>query len=113
MITVGQTLWYVPEYRNGYRPHEVEVVSVGRKWIGVSDGHRIDKDTLEADGGKYSSPGRCYLSREEWERIQGIRDAWSQLRRDVNRHYTAPGGVSAEAIKQARALLGLREEPAG
>lgn len=95
-LEVGQRLWYVPRERG--QPHEVTVGKVG----------------LHIDGGEYSSPGRCYLSREEWEVEDATRRAWNGLRVEVTNRPPAPEGVSPEAIREAAALLRLPiDQPGG
>lgn len=69
-IEKGQKLVLQHKRRNGIC--EAEVVSVGHKWVTLNLGNpnyrfRIDDPQMTIDGRGYSSPGRCYLSREEFE----------------------------------------------
>jgi hypothetical protein len=83
-LTVGQKLWWVGRHRE--RSYEVTVVTVGRKWATIDTGrpnYRIDLETLIADGGKYSSPGMCYLSKKHWEVEFRQRNAWYAFSRRV------------------------------
>lgn len=67
MYTEGQTLWLVPSrYRHSGEPREVTITKVGRKWLTLNNGYRAAVDGLALDGGEYSSPGVCYLTREAW-----------------------------------------------
>ena len=51
MIKTGQKLWFVPNYAQGFgKEREVTVGKVGRKWADIG-AHRIDAETLRADGG--------------------------------------------------------------
>ena len=107
-LVVGQVLWYV-QYRisRGDAGHEVTIAKIGRKWAALDKGWpRIDKDTLVADGGKYSSPGRCWLSKDDWERGKIADKAWNQLSGRV-RHGLRPNHVTTSDIQAAAALLGI------
>ena len=109
-LALGQTLFFVP-YRGvvGGRgtPSEVTVTSIGRRWIGIRGNQRIDRITLEVDGGIYSSPGRCYFSRADWEAEDAADEAWSALRQHLLR--SRPAGITVDAIKAVGCLLGLFE----
>lgn len=110
-LEVGQKLWFVYNtysYRRLERAEGSEVVveKIGRNWAHLSDGHRINKESMVADGGKHSSPGRCYLSKEHYDaEIQLIR-AWREFAQRVPM-YGVPKGVTIEDIKAAAALLKL------
>jgi hypothetical protein len=106
-LTVGQTLWYVPRELRFQKPSEVTVQKIGRKWAQVDYRLRIDVQTLIADGGDYSSPGRCYLSREEYEAELARRDAWRDFCK-LLRWSRQPRAATIEAIEQAQILLGLK-----
>jgi hypothetical protein len=106
---VGQPLWF--KY-DGYSSRsgvdqEVAITKIGRSWIYLNNGHRVDKETLIADGKGYSSPGKCYLSRMEYEYEKAINKEWSSLRRILDVYYKPPRCVTKESIQQARELLGL------
>ena len=105
-LAVGQELWFVHRERRSGVPHAVTVTKVGRKWASISEwGIRIDIETMVADGGGLSSPGRCWLSREAWEQEEERQKAWGRLREFFNRRWSAPDGISIDAIRQATALL--------
>jgi hypothetical protein len=112
-LNVGQTLVFVPSgFRRG-QPTEVTVTKIGRKWADIEGTFytdRIEIDTLHADGGKYSSPGRCYLSREEYETEKATGDAWWAFSRTIDGEHSAPEGVTAETIQNVVKQLGLEEE---
>lgn len=110
---VGQELFWEASdafsRRKGNTTKMVTIAKVGRQWLALSDGHRIDAVTLLADGGDYSSPGRCFLSREDWDAHNANKnrfDAWIDLR--VKMPNCVPENVSAEDIAKARHLLGLQ-----
>ena len=105
-----EVLWYVPKYRGISR--EVTVLKVGRKWAGIDllDGdsfHRIDIVTLIV-GGKYSSPGQCYLSKEVYETKVLVDKAWDALKKNIP--YWASENITLEDILKAKDLLGLKYE---
>lgn len=105
-LTVGQKLWLVPQRGYGV-PREVTVAKIGRKWATL-DGwreSRIDKETLWMDGGVYTSPGRCYLSREEWEESQRLSGAWGVLKTLIADRWNRPDGVTIADMRAAANLL--------
>src|SRR4051812_39221275 len=100
-LVVGQKLWWVNN-RNRPDAYEVVVTKVGRKWATIDDRHRIDLSTLHADRAGYSSPGRCYLSRTDWEAETALNAAWEEFRREVGNIYRRPAYVTLENIATAR-----------
>jgi len=115
-FNVGQTLYYVRDYRPG-RLVRIEKVGrlvtiekVGRKWLTIDIGIRVDKETLQVDGKGYASPGQCWLSEEEYTQYNELRNAWQTFRDRIDRYrYRTPNGVpdvvTVEKINQASALL--------
>lgn len=103
---VGQVLWYAP-YDRRNRPSVIVVSSVGRKWVKFNrDSRRFDASTMEVDGGQYSSPGKIWMSREDYEADSRIQGEWGYLGRDVYFGKPAPG-LTLDDIAQARKLLRL------
>jgi hypothetical protein len=105
---VGQTLWFVyNNYGNRSRLNsEVTITKVGREWLTLSSGRRINKHTLEVDGKGYASPGRCYLSREIYEKRMATLKAWRDFSSSIDPR-NPPDGVELESIAQAMRLLNL------
>lgn len=111
-LTIGQKLWWVG---SNYRRHdhdqgEATVTKIGRKWAELSFSWRalrIDKNTLIADGGGYTSPGRCYLSRDHFEAAEHVRKVWDEFQTDFRGRYGMPPEMTVERIIEARRLLGL------
>src|SRR3990172_3755523 len=103
----GQTLYWVwHEPRKGPSNHIVTIDSVGRKWAVVEGAkYRVSMDTLIVDGGNYSSPARCYLSRESYESEKALKMEWEHLARSMNGRI--PAGVTVDDVCEARRLLGL------
>lgn len=105
-LSVGQELWFVHRERRSGAPHAVVVTKVGRKWAQLDrGGYRIDVNTLAADGGNYTSPGRCWINRETWEAEEVRQDAWSNLRSYFDHRWTAPAGISTAQIREILAAL--------
>ena len=109
-LEVGQKLWVV--WSSKHRsPCSVEVEKVGRKWAEIPNGYRINLETLYIDGRGYTSPGRCYLSKKQYEQEKAVDEAWWDLCRMLRGWWgDAPDGVTVEAIAKARELLGLKNE---
>jgi len=104
---VGQELyWEWSEYSHKKNTGEmVTITKIGRHWLELSNRHRVGASTLVADGGKYSPPGRCFLSRDAREAELARDAAWMLLRHKMS--HRAPDGVTAEHIAHATRLLGL------
>lgn len=93
-------------------PREVSVVKVGRKWAEIDiRGYRIDKDSLFIDGHGYTSPGRCYLSRDEFEASDMLEKSWSQIRGFIDRQYRVPDGLTLEKVQEIARLLCIDVSP--
>lgn len=105
-LTVGQKLWFVSNHRGFRDQREVTVLRVGRKWADIGRRLRIDVESLIVDGGDYSSPGRCYTSKEEYERIRNRALAWNKFTRDIH-NKNIPDSVTTEDIFEAARLLGI------
>lgn len=103
-LKVGQKLWWVPNKRWGGPQREVTVEKVGRIWAHLNERNRIDKQTLIADGGEYSSPGRCYLSKAEYDEYIERVTTWNVFAATV-RYKEMPDGVTVADITEAAKLL--------
>ena len=103
----GQELYFEwSEYSHRKNTGEmVAITKIGRRWLSLSNGFRADAETLYVDGGKYSAPGRCFLSRDAREAERARNAAWAALRNSMQ--YKAPDKVSAKDIAHAARLLGL------
>ena len=104
---VGQTLWF--KY-DGYSSRsgvdrEVAITKIGRSWIYIDNGHRVDKETLIADGKGYASPGACYLSKKDYDEDVLLAREWRLFSRMIQDSYNAPEGVTVESIQKVRNLL--------
>jgi len=106
-LEANQTLYFVGTGNYHNRQGDVTVLKVGRKWADITGAYkgRIDVVTLQADAAGYSSPGRCYASRQEWLDQEGPRRAWQQLRSSMP--MACPAGLALADIQQAAKLLGV------
>lgn len=110
-IKVGQKLWYVPIERR-HDPFSVMVESIGRKWFSVKADWYSLKINLEdfcADGGKYTSPGKCWLSKESYESEMELRSAWDDFKRRIP--HMPPYGISVRGIKDLKWKFGISDDP--
>lgn len=103
MFEVGQKLWFVRSERRSGEPREVTVQKVGRVWAKLSNGLRCDA-TGKVDGGNYTSPGHCHLSREDYELEQSRLAAWWTFKRNLERKQM-PESLTIEALAQIAASL--------
>lgn len=104
-MIAGQELWFVPQ-ESRRPPYAVTIKQVGRKWLHLSNGERIDKATLIADGHGYSSPGTAYPSREIYEGRIALQNAWIEFARKVEKTWLrAPPGVTLAQIQNAERAL--------
>lgn len=115
-LEVGQKLWYVSNSARLGAPYEIAVTAVGRKWAKTEQdlgggrtlaAHKIEIANLAADGGKYPSPGRAYLSREAWEIAKETDRLWSKLRRGLSYKISRTNDCTAEKIREAADALGV------
>jgi len=105
-LVVGQVLWFVLTHSRHSQPKDVTVLKVGRNWAQIDNGMRICVETLVADGGPYSPPGCCYLSKEVYEAEVALDKAWRELAKTIQ-YKSVPDGVTVTDIAAARNLLRL------
>lgn len=101
----GQQLWFVYADSRRRLPGHVRVKTAGRKWATLDNHQRVCVRTLAADGGKYSSPGRAYLAKEDWLAEQSLSREWSAFARAVSRQWSPPAGLTPNAIRDAAQML--------
>ena len=109
---VGLKVYFVRTLnRRSYGQKEfwLTVKSIGRKWVTFDNGMRIDKNNPRGhvDGNNYSSPGRVYLSIEEYAKEQTRARCYTAIYKLTHRHHTAPDAVPTDNIVQAALLLGI------
>ena len=99
---IGQELFWVDRMRKTNR--HVTVKKIGRKWVYLSNHHRIDRKTMEADGRGYSSPGKCYPSQQDYFDFLNLINEWSGMKREFDGFYP-PKGMTLDKISQIRNIL--------
>ncbi len=108
-FTVDESLYYVPDatVRRG-DPEYVTISRVGRTWLycisASFGGIKVDIATLAVDGGKYSSPGQCWLSQFDYEQHCLLAKSWRNFTILV-KHHPTKDGVSVDDIQEATRLL--------
>lgn len=124
-LEVGDTLYYVDDDRPD-RTGVVRVMSVGKKWAGVTYltvyhasrnpciDYRIDVNTLEGDPSGNWGRGRCYSSRREYERMSESPEVrcLSRFRYAISKQRVPREGVTIGDIHSAAKLLGIKLEEA-
>lgn len=84
----------------------VTIEKIGRKWLTIDRGRRVDKETLYIDSGGYAPQGRCWLSEEDYNQYTALHKTWQTFRdRVVECRYRGPDGMTVEKINQASAIL--------
>lgn len=95
---VGQQIFV--EWRNGSKPYMLtETVSkIGRKWVEFMNGRcRFNPETMNIDGGEYTSPGRVWLTEDAYDAHVERRHMWQKLYKLASRH-TPPDHLSIEQM---------------
>lgn len=104
--TAGQVVWLVLSRRCG-GGCPATILKIARKWATLDyGGYRFDVATGCVDGGRYSSPGSVYESREAHELETLADNRWRELASYVQRRKPT---VTLEALTEARRLLGMGE----
>jgi hypothetical protein len=97
-LKAGDKLYFLSHQK--YRAsEEVTVLKAGRKWATLDNDTRIDLEDWVADGGDYSSPGRCYLSKQEYDDECELLDKWEALVEKLDRR-SPPEGMTPAKIAQ-------------
>ena len=108
-MKVGDELYFVDYVGFG---NYVKVTKVGRVWAYIDNGYRIDLQTLRADGGEYSSPGRAWKSKEEYDESVARDKLWLIFRMLV-REVRVDNDLTIEKIAKAAHELGIDLDPKG
>lgn len=97
---VGQWLYWAQNCPLN-EPHPVVILKVGRKWLTLGNGTRVDKRTL-ASGPSDRPAGQAYLSEKEYHRARA-----AVRQREVLRKLFAGTSVSDQDIARVSVLLGV------
>lgn len=108
--SVGQKLWLVlHRHRNTAEEREVTVVKVGRKWAELDypfySPYKISLEHWHIDGGKYSSPGSCYASEQDYKDTVVREALWRKFQQRVS--WATPENITTERIKELAVELGV------
>ncbi|MEX3984120.1 hypothetical protein AB4Y45_34770 [Paraburkholderia sp. EG287A] len=107
-LEVGQTLLFESSPCANQRVRDkVVVTAVGRKWANIEGAHtgRVNVETMEVDGGSFSSQGECFVSKEDWLEKIGRRIVWDSLKSALRT--VPPAGVTYAQLLDAAKLLGI------
>lgn len=109
-FSVGQVVFVVYHTYSRVNPlrySELKVEKVGRTWVTLDGGDRFglhDDGRHYLDGGQYSSPGRVYRSREEYEAEKKRDDERTRLYELVSDR-SSRAAFTPEQISRALAAL--------
>ncbi len=108
-LVVGQKLWYVSTRNVSSMPsHELEVMSIGRKWAICGEGwqkKKINIFDLSADGGYFTSPGVCYLSKKHHEKQGSLNRMWDDTRKLFDHRYSRPEHITEQDMIDITAIM--------
>ena len=85
----------------------VTINKVGRKWLTVDYGERVNIETLEVDRGQSSSPAQCYLTKKEYDEKVVKDEIWAAVRRKCL--YCVPD-ISLEDVIIIAKILNVKTE---
>lgn len=105
---LGQTVYIENRYSQNKKLSEVKVTNVGRKWVHLSDGSKIERGTRHAEVWNGNTE-RVFLSNEEYEEMKKLSAAWTEFRKFVERRWDPPEGVEIRDIVHATKLLKLEK----
>lgn len=94
---VGQELYLV--WGHSHRPASlVSVVKVGKKWVHLSNGSRMSRESMALDGGANTSPGKCYFSESEYLNEVNLNATWGEIWKKMNNCYKRPSSLTEEDL---------------
>jgi hypothetical protein len=109
-LKVGQTLYFASG-QQWIPSGNVTVTRIGRKWAYLSNGRRMSKESFVVDGVGFTSPGCCWLSKEEHDAQLGRQRTWASIWALVGSARRAPAHLTIEELQAIEGLLkGERKE---
>jgi len=103
-LNVGQVLIL----RNGDKREDVEILSIGQKYLFISGGRRVNISNggTNSHRGTGAWCGKCYATDDEYD-CEMIASAWMMLRHRVghSNNCNAPKGLTLANIHEAEKLL--------
>jgi hypothetical protein len=111
---VGQKVWWqaIERYSSsGF----VTVTKVGRQWVSLSNGIRVDATGQGENTGRgYGVWGHAYQTKEEWEEVHRLSTTWEDLKRRArNLPLDRPKHVTLIRMNAAIFALNQLQEPEG
>lgn len=105
---VGMRLWMQSSGRLTTSQY-VTVEKVGRKWVQLSGGHRVEIGSRHLERGINGQlAGTLYLTREEHEQAVALQREWAEFKKSLgDARKGPPTGVTREKIAEAIRVLGL------
>lgn len=103
-LYVGQTLW-LQSHVSYQKSCETKIIKIGRQYAYLDNGDRIFIDTLERDGGKYSSNYTLWESKQEYDKCKEKDKLWDAIQRKIRDQYRVPKELSIEKIEQIYEIL--------
>lgn len=100
-MKVGNKLWLIPNWVNDGTGYEVEVLSVGRKWVRLSKNLKCEKSGINARG-------TLYPSQRAREDLCDLSNAWHKLARKFE-WGRMPKNVSMADIRDICEKLGFND----
>lgn len=103
----GENLFWVPtNFRE--KKINVTVTKIGRKWAYLSNGYKIDKNSLKSPPkDNLISPGRCFLSHQDYLDKKKIYEKFEKIKRVLQHIDKLPDDVTLENLKKVEELLQL------
>lgn len=101
---VGDKLWFQSHvrYKNS---REVTVITVGRKWITLDNGFRINRETWTIDCGGYIAPGKMYRTQEEADAQIARTQRWVSIFRYICDRYNRPEHITDDDLATLERVL--------
>jgi hypothetical protein len=106
-FTIGQKVWFVrsENYSRAERkPVEYTITKIGNKWVTLGNNfYKFNIETMDVDGGQYSSPGKIYLNPEDFYTELRIKKLWNSIGERMYRN--TPTDITEQNILEAAKLL--------
>lgn len=106
---VDDQVYYVPRDQRWDQPRYKFISKVGRKWIYCGDRFRFDKETLQVDGGQYSSPGRVYRQLSDYEAVLRRNRKYQAIAKTFD-HYGKRDRFDEDQLDRVIAILDIDVE---
>jgi hypothetical protein len=105
-LEAGQELWF-QSWFSSQLSRNVTLEKIGRKYAtikGWRDDFRLDMQSLRLELKDYGGKGRCWLSREAYEKDDELSKAWLLLKNEIY-GLSQPAHITLEQIEQIRQMI--------